>query len=359
MGKQIEVYVQVAPITIYCHSRILDEMDKFTQFIIWAIGNGYTEQQIIDVVQLDSTIVQTALADLENWKFAVKDTDQEADPWQLTDDGEEYYALIMCMDHLENKGFSGYIELHSGVIELDVPEDILQGQAGIPKAAVCIDKKIPSILFRNDNYSNSQEVIKERLQQESLLGAEYMESIYTTIRVQLEKTKYRKYVLDGYDLMECHRRNDEMKNDIILGIPIVKYSLRKKFNALDPYRSVVDTLKNLKIYEQCMPIRQKLLTDDALAIVETYEEEQKLLPLVQYIDEYSGEYVDASEQQPEQGFLSQADAEREKIMIVPSGHYKIQINQASEYRYERAGEIDRYIVPVAVAFEDLHPVNWG
>lgn len=101
MGKQIEVYVPVKVGKVLCHSRLLDDIGDFTRYMIWAIGNNYTEQLIKATIQLDEIVVEEALCDLERWKFAKRG--EEEGRWELTAGGKEYFELIRCMEKLENK----------------------------------------------------------------------------------------------------------------------------------------------------------------------------------------------------------------------------------------------------------------
>ena len=97
--KQIDVYVPVKVGKILCHSTRLEELGAFTLFMIWSIGNGYTESQIKATVQLDELVVDEALEDLERWKFAELEYE---DKWKLTVTGREYFELICCMDKLKS-----------------------------------------------------------------------------------------------------------------------------------------------------------------------------------------------------------------------------------------------------------------
>lgn len=354
MGKQIEIYVPSVPVTIFCHSKILDEMDRFTQFIIWSVGNGYTEQQIQDTVQLDNSIIRTALADLENWKFAVHSTQSAGGLWELTESGSEYFALICCMEKLENRGFNGCMELYSGEIEIDTSSEVLVERKDIPEGAICLESGVMPLLFGNDNYSNSQQLAKEKLCREKLLEEKYMNSIYTTIRV-CQGESYRKYVMPEYDLMKCSGPVNRNVGDIKVGIPVAKYSYQIKYSALDPYRSVLDTLKNLKVYEQCIPTGLKFLTEEAKEITETYEQELQLPAVEQYVDEYAGKDIKSVDHGR---LLLRDELAKRKIQLLPVAQYTVKISE-SEYRYEQMDTDMRYAAIVSTDFKKLYPADRG
>lgn len=350
MGKQFDVYVPVRDVEVLCHSKILDDLGEFTRFVIWAIGSGYSEEKIKEIIMLDEVIVDDALEELEKWKFAKKEKS-----WELTNAGQEYFALIKCMDRLEQRNFFGCIELFTGQIELDVEKETLFEKNKLPPEAICLEVKVAQVLFQNDNYENSLELIKKKLQESELLEKKYMSSLYTTLKFPGKEIKYRKYTLNSYsaiDDMSMLRTH----NSFMVAIPIVKLTYKKKYQALDPYRSVLETLKQLKLYEQSLPYIQKLLTTTAIEIVNAYEKELEE-PLIQlYIDEYAGELIQLRNNETKK-IIARYEIEQHKWPLLRGGEYEMGINDNSEFRYERVCCDTEFVLPITIDFKRLVPMG--
>ena len=344
--KQIDVYVPVKVGKILCHSKLLDDIGEFTQYMIWAIGSGYSEQQIKDTIQLDDSIVEEELQNFKQWKFA-----EYKGKWELTPCGREYFELICCMEKLKNKGFPCLVELCNGQVELENGQaDIRSGQE-LTSDAMCLKPEVSEVLLRNDNYENSLDTVKEKLKDEKLLSEAYMDSIYTTLEFSDKEPRYRRYQLPSYNL---ETKAAGRGKTIQMAIPIAYLRYKKYFVLLDKYRTVLETMKNLRTFEhQMMPGEEKILTKNALTILKGYEKERALEPIGIYIDECLGKVVWESES----GGVNKVMKRRTNIgNVLPVTKYQCEFKKNDVWRLELLSRNEEYAYPLKIYFSDLRPV---
>lgn len=350
MGKQIEVYVPVKVGKVLCHSRLLDDIGDFTRYMIWAIGNNYTEQLIKATIQLDEIVVEEALCDLERWKFAKRG--EEEGRWELTAGGKEYFELIRCMEKLENKeaGFDCCVELCHGQVELAArPVEVVDE---VPQGAFQLESKIVDFFLLNDNYENSLQIVQEKLKEEGLLEQQYMGSLYTTLKLE-KKTKYRRYKTPPYDLNAVENTVD--KGDFRFAVPIAYLEYRRYCVALDEYRTVLDTLEKLRIFEQQRTLSGgAILSENALEILDTYEREKAMPDMGIYLDEYTGEVIGKQEKEEESRIKLTRRADEKRVL---SARHQVEFRKNDNWRYELVRSDKEGACPVEFQFSELLPIE--
>ena len=348
MKDQIDLYVPVRVGKILCHSKLLDDIGAFTKYMIWAIGKGYAEDQIEDTVQLDKSVVEEAGKELERWKFAKPEYDGQ---WKLTDTGKKYFELICCMEKLEGQDscLDCCVELYRGGIELIEKPIQTIDKDDLPQGAIQLNNKVAGFFLRNDDYENSLELAKQKLQEKHLLEEEYMDSLYTTL--SLGKKTFRRYRTPSYDLEapDC----SEEENDIQVAVPITHFRYRRYWRALDEYRTILETLKNLRIFEQQRHLPDgTILSETARDILESFEEEQKEPAIDIYMDDHAGKRIWETPVESAE-ILKREETEN----LLPCTGYEKTFREESGWRYELQISDETCACIVKFRFEDLHPAE--
>lgn len=350
MDKRINVYVPVKVGKVQCHSTMLDEIGAFTQFVIWSIGNGYPESQIKATVQLDELVVDEALEALERWKFAEPEYE---DKWKLTSTGREYFELIRCMEKLgsEDNGFPCCVEMYEGKLELISPDQIKTlRRSELPDNALQLPKKATEVFLHNDNYGDSLELVKAVLREKRLLDDQYMGSLYTTLNLEKE-IRYRVYKTPPYDLAAPVK---EEKNACVqFAVPIAQFQYKKYAVALDEYRTVLETMENLQVFEEqrCLA-GGTILSENARKILEAYKSEKACAPINIYVDEHIGEMIWRTI--PE-NIVLQDRAKATHLLSTVNVHP--QYHEGGDWRYEESKTDRAHACPVKFQFSELCPAE--
>ena len=144
------------------------------------------------------------------------------------------------------------------------------------------------------------------------------------------------------------------KKAIQIAIPIAYLRYKKYFVPLDKYRTVLETMKNLRTFEHQMMLGEgAILTKNALDILKEYEKEQTFDPIGIYIDEYSGEVAWESES----GRVNKVMKKRTDIdNVLPVTKYQCEFKKNDVWRFELMSKNEEYAYRFKIYFSDLHPV---
>lgn len=348
--KQIDVYVPVKVGKILCHSTLLDELGAFTLFIIWSIGNGYTESQIKTTVQLDELVVDEALDDLERWKFAELEYE---DKWKLTARGREYFELIRFMDKLKSNDSKFYccVEMYEGSLELhqNSPVETLS-EAELPEDAIELKNRVVGLFLSNDNYSNSLELMKEALKRDHLLEEKYMDSLYTTLSLD-KGVRYRRYITPPYDLNISKQEKGDCP--IRFAVPVGQFQYKKYVVALDEYRTVLDTMERLQQFEQQRSLAGgAILSENAQCILQTYQLEKACESINIYLDAHTGEQI----WNPMPESIDLRDRSKAKHLL-PAANVHPQFRENGDWRFEETKNDQTHACLVKFRFSELYPAE--
>ena len=276
MEHSFDFYLPVKVATLFCHSKMLDDIGDFTKFVIWNLGARKTTSDINQVTQLPPEILTEELEYLGEHGLS---TGSMESGWELTSLGQEYFALLQCINSLEKDGIPVYIDMLSGNVVFRKDSMMVVHEEEIPKDALMInsDVSISDVFFRNDNYGNTLVFAQDYLRETNLLDERYMSSLYTTLRVSREGNCFARCHVDSY-LYERQPQKQELK----IAIPIAMVTFKKFYNQLDEFRPVLDTLHRLRQYGN------GLLSDKALLIEEIYQRECAEPQSAYWFDRFAG-----------------------------------------------------------------------
>ena len=272
-------YLPVREALVFCHSKLLDDIGDYTKFVIWNLGAHKETSSINHVTQLPPEILTEELGYLREHGLS---TGSEETGWELTALGQEYFALLQCINILEKDGIPAYIDMISGNVVSRTEGMTTIRESEIPVDALMVnpDASVSDVFFRNDNYGNSLAFIQDYLRKENLLDEQYMSSLYTTMRAPKDGHCYAKCRVDKYSYEDLPK-----KQMLKIAIPIAVVTFKKFYNQLDEYRSVLDTLYRLRLYGN------GLLSEKALRIEEVYQQECVEPQAVYWFDQFAGRRI--------------------------------------------------------------------
>lgn len=269
MNKVLEIYLPVMEVKIYCHSKIIDDMGAFTRIVLENIGDNVSIDDFVDVIQLKKEIVEEEIEYLSDHGLIDKDK------LSLTELGKEYYSVIKCINQFETIGFDAYIDLHNGdVLPLDGKYTFIEKDA-VSNNEMVMDIKVSEVFFRNDNYQNSKEIVQEYIVSNGILNESYMGSLYTTLKIGPKG--YFKLIIDDYQKYDGNNIGPFLSIRIPLGV----YYFQKYYKNLDGFRTILDTLEKVKIFDE------SLLSKKSSSLLEVYFAEKEEPLISQAFDLYS------------------------------------------------------------------------
>lgn len=273
----IRVFCPIKQVRICCYSSILDKMSPLTKFIIRSISAGKTLEELDALTQIGARTIEDEIAYLRKGKLV------EEEALRLTPLGRDHSRLINIFDRLSN-GVNARLNLYTDQFEEDTSS--LCGQEALEEDSAVLEGKFSKVLLQNPNYSNSLEFVRPYLEEGTPFLKEVSESLYTLIKLEKGgKTLYQKLTLpDG-----CRG-----KGQIQFCLPVQEIRYRLRIDVLDHFRSVLDTLDKLEVFDK------QLLSDRSLRLVKGWREEKMAPEYTICADLFHGTIVEAGEELLEQ-----------------------------------------------------------
>lgn len=253
------VYVPYVRAIIKCKSSILDKMSVLSKYIIVQLKKNIASSVIEYTVGLYNSYKDEINILIEGGLV-----DQE---YNLTSLGEYYADLIETLKPLEY-GKNALLNLYTNEFEIEVnepfssvdenddnllPDRILYSQTG-------------RYLLRNENYSNSLELILSTIIQDEY-PKDLIESLYTTIKIQSYEKLYVKRVIPFV------KPNANGTHLIDLYVCAKKFVIKYESEDLDEMRDCLDDLLRIKSRDV------EMLSEYSLDIIDLYQREETFKPI--------------------------------------------------------------------------------
>lgn len=314
----LKLFCPVIKAKININSGMLDDIGQFTKFILWAIGKGYSLNEIDQVIELGEYLILEEVVYLCKIGFVIDNNNS----YSLTENGLTYLKLIDTVENVNTLGISVHINCFTGEVQKFNEHyyniDDINGK--IQKLPEIVSKQF----FYNKNYANSREfVFKNYTELFQDLNEVHKESIYIEIKID----KGTKYVI--YELSEAPSVEFDYCNETITGPALLfkraiqKFSYNYKDERLENYRNVLSTLSMIKKFDK------ELLSLKSLNMILWENEEREINKgnTVICVDAYKGEIVSSITN----------NYEKQRITIV----------QLPEYQYELSEEIVRSVLEIS------------
>lgn len=255
----MRVYCPVMKAILSINSTLIEQMGEFTQFVLYAIGRGFSVEDIDDTIELGEYLVREEIFHLEKWGLVV----ECGGNIKLTDLGERYFKSIELVDYINSSCiqvqincFNGFIMDYKGsLISRDLCEDKIQK----------LNINIVRELYQNKNCSNSREYFNENFEEIMVKKFKLSHDDIDTINVHLNYDSEILYKMMFVDLGDL----DDNKNiDITLVRKEIKLKVDIENRNLGKYRYTADTLMKIGLFDD------ELLSQKSKDIIEMWKEER-------------------------------------------------------------------------------------
>lgn len=275
--SHISVFCPMNTVTIYVASERIDDLGQFTKFILWAISDRYSVEEISNTVALGNTVVEEEIAYIQRIGFV----NNSGSKYLISETGQKYLDLISSIENFNNMQAKAYLNCVTGNISSFNSKIKTQ----IPENATILPQLINKFIVQNRDYQPLQKfAIANFSKFFSHLRPEFINSLYFYLKHEkTEKKIYQEYVLTEIPPLTKHfNSSDKMIVNISREIKTIYFSYEDI--RLERYRMVISILEKLKVFDQ------SLLSDTALKLIE-YAKKEKLVnskssPL--YVDAATG-----------------------------------------------------------------------
>lgn len=270
--QEIEMtfYCPIRNAKIYCHSVLIDKLGDLTKFIISAIHDGHTIEEICALTQMGNTTIK------EELDYLIRGGLLGDDRHTLTELGEQYGLLLEKFSEL-SEGIDIAFNVFADKFET-VKEDQLVSE--VDQRYVLKGHFIPA-LTRNDNYANSLEIAKNQIESETPFCREIKNSLYATVKIERTESKYRPvYVRDfskGY--------SSESDSCVKIAIPCDRVTFKPRYQWVDEYRDAV--LQVLFLDEKY----RDLLSAKARLLINAVKEEDEAESITISVNTITGQFI--------------------------------------------------------------------
>lgn len=103
--SHISVFCPMNTVTIYVASERIDDLGQFTKFILWAISNRYSVEEISNTVALGNTVVEEEIAYLQRIGFV----NNSGSKYLISETGQKYLDLISSIENFNNMQAKAYL----------------------------------------------------------------------------------------------------------------------------------------------------------------------------------------------------------------------------------------------------------
>lgn len=231
---------------------LLDNLNQFSRFILWATCNGFAEERIIDTVDLGIYAVKDEMKYLQKIGFLDKSL-------RPTPQGDKFYSLITGIEDFNDRGIRIIINTFTGEVgpyedgsirENAAPENTLPSRFG--NSIISRDNYAPLVALFNKSHADGLQIPDE-----------YMEEIVPYIVIDESDRPlgipYEYHPSESMDTPLLELTYDK---------PVWRFSLRD--TSLDYYRHSLGSLAAIR------DLDARLLSGFALGLLERHENEKTL-----------------------------------------------------------------------------------
>lgn len=244
----VSILCPVIKVRIVIGSKILDDVKRFTGFVMRALFEGYSVADIDAVIGLGEAVVTEEIEYLRKIGFVSGEENS------FSESGKEYCALMAAVDSANERGIDAYVELFSGKILPYILEaftdSALDEEAKVLKRSVYI-----SSLYERD-YSETKEFIFGR--HGDLfdgLNEKQIESVYTQLEFDKGSESFISLTIENIPPLD-YEFTVEPKKCINLRRSFVHIRWSAAFISLENYLHKLDLLETLSETEDGILISQ-------------------------------------------------------------------------------------------------------
>lgn len=324
MNHTISVYCPVYEAMVCSGSYLLEKISLTSQFFICCIGEHRNLETVEEVIQIgDKNIEQEINYLLDRGLVDIQDNE-----YLLTEVGMEYYKLINLVNEYSEKGIPCLLNKINGQLYLEEGMKLYHKNE-IEKDGFILEGSFSSILIGNDNFSNSLQILKEQINCAEL-KSEYLQDLYARVEISSKEKVYLKFNTD----FETAEDIQNKENGILFEISYLQREYKKYYTELDTFRSVVFTLEQLFYYDEQHPYDANLLSENAIKIVEKYQQEKQENHLTLIFNQFTKTI--------EKKFAKSCQyTKKEKVYSLNPKEIIISLNKhADQYRFEPIPELD-------------------
>ncbi len=279
LREPVNVYVPVLKAQLSVVSNKLDELSRFSQFILYAIGSGEDYDEILKVTQLGSIVIEEEMLYL--MKIGLLTHEESLNLTSLTKHGQELFEIIVKVDAFNTRKEVVLINCLTGDLEALNNNELLNPNEIDPNL-VSLKEKIIRELYQNQDPFNSREFVFEQYQF-GVLDEEKKEDIHVEIRYGQDlfylKRGIKNVPIPDYqeaffqlepDTSFDFTKTDEEQTYLFIERDFYKLNLSFSYNSLLKYRSVLSTLNRLQGFES------DLISKKAANLLSLEKKEQEL-----------------------------------------------------------------------------------
>lgn len=313
--KRLEFYCLIRPARIFFHSVLIDKLGDLTKFIISALYTGHSVEQISNLTQMGATTIKEEMDYLIHGGLV---DDQKS----LTELGLQYGRLIEIFDE-QSEGIQVAFNTFANIFE---PIDEKGYCLGIDSdTGHVLPKHFIPTLSRNDNYSNSLDIVIKQMEGDMPFDREVKKSLYTTVKIEKSELGYKRVCIEEID----SGKNRTMENEacIKIAIPCNRIQYRVRFKCLDPYRD------KISIIEKINETHNDLLSDKAELIVNAALEERAMEPITVVVDTITGKLNsiwDVDEELPSEDSMLVLDRQKADVSLDSDVYKDIYLEEVSK-----------------------------
>lgn len=248
------IYVPYKRVTIRCKSTILDRMSVVSKFILLQLKKETPIDDISNAIGLDDAC--------KNEIKLLQDNGLLENDNRLTELGTYYAGLIESINPFES-GVNAYLNLYTNEVEIldgDFIENELDVKNKLPDNV--LNNNYGIHLLKNDNYSNSRDVILSIMALNSDISNELIDSVYTTLKLESFTPVYIPMMIDYDESLKV------FKTPIEVFVGAKEYDVFYESERVDGYRACINEMLLLEQHDK------KLLSSEAMDIIDLYRKER-------------------------------------------------------------------------------------
>lgn len=247
LKNPLKVYCPIMEAILTINSALLEQMSEFTQFLLYSIGEGYSVNEIIEIVDLGRYIVEEEI----EYLFKIGLVHIEDEKYYLSEKGKEYYDVIIIIENIKEDDLKVHINCFNG--QIMSPSENTKLNKDLEDGAEKLRVKVVKELYQNKDFSNSREYVFDKL------GERFEENenidinnIYITIdykRGDLNRPIYIREVESIKAIQDTDKSNEDYIYDIQLQREILEVNVQVTYEELEEYKNVLTTLENLCLFD--------------------------------------------------------------------------------------------------------------
>lgn len=265
LKNPLKVYCPIMEATLTINSTLLEQMSEFTQFLLYSIGEGYSINEIIEVVDLGRYIVEEEI----EYLFKIGLVYIEDEKYYLSEKGKEYYDVIKIIENIKEDDLKVHINCFNG--QIMSPSENTKLNKDLEDGEEKLRVKVVKELYQNKDFSNSREYVFEKLGERFKENENIdIDNIYITIdyeRGDLNRPIYIREVESIKAIQDTDKSNEDYLDniskgelevdedyiyDIQLQREIVEVNVQVTYEEIEEYKNVLTTLENLCLFDSTL-----------------------------------------------------------------------------------------------------------